>query len=153
MKVAILVPTKNRPDFILRMLSYYNLTNSSHPILIGDASDLTTDNTLTDPLSTADAEELSQKFANLTAKYEALEVDLSNLANNYDQALTKNQELSSELSDAMAELAVFRDDEDEKNSTIAEQEEAIADLKKELDASGTSRSGGGGRSGSGGRRR
>ena len=54
---------------------------------------------------------------------------------NYDQALTKNQELSSELSDAMAELAVFRDDEDEKNSTIAEQEEAIADLKKELDAS------------------
>ena len=100
-----------------------------------DASDLTTDNTLTDPLSTADAEELSQKFANLTAKYEALAVDLSNLANNYDQALTKNQELSSELSDAMAELAVFRDDEDEKNSTIAEQEEAIADLKKQLDAS------------------
>ena len=100
-----------------------------------DASDLTTDNTLTDPLSTADAEELSQKFANLTAKYEALAVDLSNLANNYDQALTKNQELSSELSDAMAELALLREDNDEKNSTIAEQEEAIADLKKQLDAS------------------
>ena len=60
MKVAILVPTKNRPDFILRMLSYYNLTNSSHPILIGDASDLTTSKKIRDIIN---------EFKNLEVKY------------------------------------------------------------------------------------
>ena len=58
--VAILVPTKNRPDFILRMLSYYNLTNSSHPILIGDASDLTTSKKIRDIIN---------EFKNLEVKY------------------------------------------------------------------------------------
>ena len=41
-KVAILVPTKGRPEFIKRMLTYYESLESSHPIYIGDASSATT---------------------------------------------------------------------------------------------------------------
>jgi glycosyltransferase domain-containing protein len=37
-KVAILIPTMNRPDFIERVMGYYNSLNSPHPIYIGDAS-------------------------------------------------------------------------------------------------------------------
>ena len=37
-KVAILIPTKNRIDFVIRMIKYYVSINSSHPIFIGDAS-------------------------------------------------------------------------------------------------------------------
>ena len=37
-KVAILIPTKDREDFILRTIKYYVSINSSHPIFIGDAS-------------------------------------------------------------------------------------------------------------------
>ena len=40
MKVAILIPTMNRPDFIERTVAYYDSLNSPHPIYIGDASDL-----------------------------------------------------------------------------------------------------------------
>lgn len=36
--VAILIPTKDRPDFVIRQLKYYNLAKSSHPVYIGDAS-------------------------------------------------------------------------------------------------------------------
>ncbi len=38
MKVAILIPTMNRPDFIERAVAYYNSLSSPHPIYIGDAS-------------------------------------------------------------------------------------------------------------------
>jgi glycosyltransferase domain-containing protein len=38
MKVAILIPTKNRPDFIERTIAYYDSLKSAHPIYIGDAS-------------------------------------------------------------------------------------------------------------------
>lgn len=38
MKVAILIPTMNRPDFIERTLSYYDSLKSLHPVYIGDAS-------------------------------------------------------------------------------------------------------------------
>ena len=60
MQVAILVPTKNRPDFIHRMLSYYNLIESPHPILIGDASDETTSKKITN---------IIDGFKNLEVKY------------------------------------------------------------------------------------
>lgn len=40
-RVAILVPTKGRPEFIKRMLAYYESLESSHPIYIGDASSAT----------------------------------------------------------------------------------------------------------------
>ena len=38
-KVAIIIPTKNRIDFLIRLLNYYRTENSIHPIYIGDASD------------------------------------------------------------------------------------------------------------------
>lgn len=38
MKVAILIPTKNRPDFIERTVAYYASVQSPHPLYIGDAS-------------------------------------------------------------------------------------------------------------------
>lgn len=38
MKVAILIPTMNRPDFVERTVAYYNSLSSPHPIFIGDAS-------------------------------------------------------------------------------------------------------------------
>jgi glycosyltransferase domain-containing protein len=38
MKVAILIPTKNRPDFIERTLAYYDSLKSVHTVFIGDAS-------------------------------------------------------------------------------------------------------------------
>ena len=38
MKVAILIPTINRPEFVKRTVSYYDSLKSKHPIYIGDAS-------------------------------------------------------------------------------------------------------------------
>jgi len=38
-KVAIIIPTLNRIDFIIRTVRYYASINSNHPIYIGDASD------------------------------------------------------------------------------------------------------------------
>lgn len=38
-QVAILVPTMNRADFIIRQLQYYVSVKSPHPVYIGDASD------------------------------------------------------------------------------------------------------------------
>jgi len=38
MKVAIIIPTMNRPDFILRQFEFYELMNSPHPIYISDSS-------------------------------------------------------------------------------------------------------------------
>ena len=37
-KVAILIPTINRSDFLIRQLSYYASVKSNHPIYIGDSS-------------------------------------------------------------------------------------------------------------------
>ena len=39
MKVAILIPTLNRPEFVKRTVLYYDSLKSNHPIYIGDASD------------------------------------------------------------------------------------------------------------------
>ena len=38
MKVAILIPTLNRPSFIKRIVLYYDSIKNQHPIYIGDAS-------------------------------------------------------------------------------------------------------------------
>ena len=40
-RVAILIPTMNRSEFIIRQLRYYASVKSPHPIYIGDASDKT----------------------------------------------------------------------------------------------------------------
>ena len=37
-RVAIIIPTKNRLDFVIRTIQYYASINSPHPIFIGDAS-------------------------------------------------------------------------------------------------------------------
>ncbi|OGM96128.1 MAG: hypothetical protein A3B86_02750 [Candidatus Yanofskybacteria bacterium RIFCSPHIGHO2_02_FULL_38_22b] len=37
-KVAIIIPTMNRPDFMLRQLEFYELMNSPHPVYILDSS-------------------------------------------------------------------------------------------------------------------
>lgn len=37
-KVAIIIPTKDRPDFVVRLLNYYNSLNSLHPIYLADSS-------------------------------------------------------------------------------------------------------------------
>ena len=47
MRVAILVPTKNRPEFIERTVSYYDSIKSPHPIYIGDASETGTASRIT----------------------------------------------------------------------------------------------------------
>jgi glycosyltransferase domain-containing protein len=39
MNITIMIPTKNRPSFILRQLKYYSLANFQGEILIGDSSD------------------------------------------------------------------------------------------------------------------
>ena len=39
-KVAILIPTMNRSDFLIRQLNYYANVKSQHPIYIGDASNI-----------------------------------------------------------------------------------------------------------------
>ena len=39
-KVAILIPTMNRSDFLIRQLRYYVSVGSPHPIYIGDASNI-----------------------------------------------------------------------------------------------------------------
>lgn len=38
MKVAIIIPTMNRPDFVLRQFRFYELTESPHPLYISDSS-------------------------------------------------------------------------------------------------------------------
>ena len=40
-KVAVLIPTINRSEFLIRQLRYYALTKSPHPVYVGDASDET----------------------------------------------------------------------------------------------------------------
>src|SRR3989344_2421306 len=37
-KVAIIIPTMNRPDFILRQFEFYELMGSPHPMYISDSS-------------------------------------------------------------------------------------------------------------------
>ena len=62
-----------------------------------DGDDATSTDNQLDPVSNLDEEELSQRFANLTASYENLAADLSTLAANYETALTKNIELQDDI--------------------------------------------------------
>ena len=39
-KVGILIPTKDRPDFIIRLLNYYQKNEIKHSLYIGDSSNL-----------------------------------------------------------------------------------------------------------------
>ena len=61
MKVAILIPTMNRPDFMLRQFKFCELMNSPHPIYISDSS------------NPGNSEKLKQninKFKNLNITYQ-----------------------------------------------------------------------------------
>ena len=51
-KVSILIPTMNRPEFVVRLLEYYNLVKSKHPIYIGDASNVKNKNKLLEKINT-----------------------------------------------------------------------------------------------------
>jgi len=93
-----------------------------------------TDNQL-DPVSNLDEEELSQRFANLTASYENLAADLSTLAANYDEALSQNIELQNDIKDLEVELAVATTHNEMMNSTIAEQEQELSNLRDQLELS------------------
>lgn len=59
MKVAILIPTMNRPEFVKRTLAYYNSLASPHPIYIGDASE---------PAVFSDIEAFAQQCINVRVK-------------------------------------------------------------------------------------
>ena len=51
-KVSILIPTMNRPEFVIRLLEYYNLVKSKHPIYIGDASNVINKNKILEKINT-----------------------------------------------------------------------------------------------------
>jgi len=92
-RVAILVPTKGRPEFIRRMLGYYESLAVNHPIYIGDASE------------TGVATQLSAFIATLkiTVKY----FHLQNL--NADQAV---HILAQEALNDKIDYCVFQGDDD-----------------------------------------
>ena len=83
-----------------------------------DGEDTSSADEVLDPVSNLDEEELSQRFANLTASYENLAADLSTLAANYETALTKNIELQDDIRDLEVELAVTNTHNEMMNSTI-----------------------------------
>ena len=87
------------------------------------------------PVSNLDEEDISQKFANLTSKYESLASDLSELAKNYDTALSQNNQLHNEIRDAAVELELIRNDNDQMNSTIIDQEQELDTLRSLLETS------------------
>lgn len=61
MKVAIIVPSINRPDFLLRQLEFHSQTNSPHPIYISDSSS---------PENVEKIKEGIKKFKNLKIIYQ-----------------------------------------------------------------------------------
>ena len=100
-----------------------------------EGDDATSTDDQLDPVSNLDEEELSQRFANLTASYENLAADLSTLAANYDEALSQNIELQNDIKDLEVELAVANTHNEMMNSTIAEQEQELSNLRDQLEAS------------------
>jgi glycosyltransferase domain-containing protein len=60
MKVAILIPTMSRRDFVERTVGYYNSLNSPHPIYLGDASD---------PEYAAQTAKMLKQFKNVEVNY------------------------------------------------------------------------------------
>lgn len=61
MKVAIVIPTINRPEFIGRQLKFYSDLNSEHPIYVGDSS--------SDEISKAFKKRIEDEFSNLVIHY------------------------------------------------------------------------------------
>lgn len=57
-KVAIIIPTMNRPDFILRQLRFYELMGSPHPLYLSDSSN----------------EENAQKMRNIVKQFKNLNI-------------------------------------------------------------------------------
>jgi len=100
-----------------------------------DGEDTSSTDEILDPVSNLDEEELSQRFANLTASYENLAADLSTLAANYETALTKNIELQDDIRDLEVELAVTNTHNEMMNSTIEDQEQELSNLRDELETS------------------
>ncbi|OIR20220.1 MAG: hypothetical protein BEU01_01855 [Marine Group III euryarchaeote CG-Epi4] len=100
-----------------------------------DGEDTSSTDEILDPVSNLDEEELSQRFANLTASYENLAADLSTLAANYETALTKNIELQNDIKDLEVEIAVTNTHNEVMNSTIADQEQELSNLRDELETS------------------
>lgn len=101
---------------------------------IGGEDSSSTDNQL-DPVSNLDEEEISQRFANLTASYENLAADLVTLSSNYEAAIAKNIELQNEIKDLEVEIAVTTTHNEMMNSTITDQDEELSNLREKLEAS------------------
>jgi len=60
MKVAIIIPTMGRADFIERTLAYYDSLNCPHPIYIGDASGTEISTRIND---------LAKRYSNVVVRY------------------------------------------------------------------------------------
>lgn len=61
MKVAIIIPTLNRPDFVLRQFAFYTKVNSPHSVYISDSSDPENAKVITEGI---------KKYPNLNIKYQ-----------------------------------------------------------------------------------
>ena len=100
-----------------------------------DGDDTTSSDDQLDPVSNLDEEELSQKFANLSANYESLAVELATLVSNYESALLLNIELQNDVQDLQVELSNANTINAAMNSTVAELEEQLQELTSELEES------------------
>ena len=100
-----------------------------------DGDDTTSSDDQLDPVSNLDEEELSQKFANLSANYESLAVELATLVSNYESALLLNIELQNDVQDLQVELSHANSINAAMNSTVAELEEQLQDLTSDLEES------------------
>ncbi len=100
-----------------------------------NGDDTTSSDDQLDPVSNLDEEELSQKFANLSANYESLAVELATLVSNYESALLLNIELQNDVQDLQVELSHANSINAAMNSTVAELEEQIQDLTSDLEES------------------
>ena len=49
--LGIIVPTMNRPDFVIRQLNYYASLNSPHAIYYADSSNLENSKKITDEIA------------------------------------------------------------------------------------------------------
>ena len=92
-----------------------------------DGDDATSTDNQLDPVSNLDEEELSQRFANLTASYENLAADLSTLAANYDEALSQNNIESKVVSMPCQEL--FDKQSDDFKKDILDKESLIVTIE------------------------
>ena len=100
-----------------------------------DGEDTSSTDEILDPVSNLDEEELSQRFANLTASYEDLAADLASLVSNYEDALLHNIELQNDVQDLQVELSNANTINAAMNSTVAELEQQLQELTSELEES------------------